>query len=220
MKRLLAFIAFPVVLAAGLVGLSGARQSAAAAPRSGSGCILGIICFPGGSSSPAPGSSSPAPAPSPTSAGASPTADPSGGPGPSPTAGPASSPASAPSPGSGPPCGPTAPGSPSASGSAAPGQRKAAAKRAAVTGGLVASEAGSVLTAGSATRTGFAYQGNVDMPVAGGGTVTMMKFTADSITLAGGVTDFVFNDTATTVTTSPTLAFSGGVTLYATRLSG
>jgi hypothetical protein len=68
--------------------------------------------------------------------------------------------------------------------------------------------------------TGFVYQGNVDMPVAGGGTVTMMKFTADSITLAGGVTESVTQDGITTVTTSPTLAFSGGVTLYATKLSG
>ncbi len=86
--------------------------------------------------------------------------------------------------------------------------------------GLVAAAASSVLTAGSATMTGFAYQGNVTMPVAGGGTVTMMKFTADSMTLAGGVTDSVTQDGGTTATSSPTLAFGGGVTLYAARLSG
>jgi hypothetical protein len=84
----------------------------------------------------------------------------------------------------------------------------------------VLSAATSVLTAGSATMTGFTYRGNVDMLVAGGGTVTMMKFTADSMTLADGVTDSVTQDGVTTVTTSPTLAFSGSVTLYATKLSG
>jgi len=66
----------------------------------------------------------------------------------------------------------------------------------------------------------FAYAGNVTLPVGGGGSVSMMKFTADSITLAGSVTDTVTQSGTTTVTSSPTLAFSGGVTLYATKLTG
>jgi hypothetical protein len=77
-----------------------------------------------------------------------------------------------------------------------------------------------VLTAGSATLTHFAYAGNVTLPVGGGGSVSMMKFTADSLTLAGSVTDTVTEGGSTTVTSSPTLAFSGGVTLYATKLTG
>ena len=77
-----------------------------------------------------------------------------------------------------------------------------------------------MLTAGSATLAHFAYAGNVTLPVGGGGSVSMMKFTADYITLAGGVTDTVAQGGTTTVTSSPTLAFSGGVTLYATKLTG
>jgi hypothetical protein len=77
---------------------------------------------------------------------------------------------------------------------------------------------------GSATLANFSYVGNVTMPVAGGQPVQMMEFTADSITLAGGVTDSVTQvspaGTATTVTSTPTMTFSGSVTLYATQLSG
>jgi hypothetical protein len=58
------------------------------------------------------------------------------------------------------------------------------------------------------------------VPVAGGGTVTMMKFTADSIALASGVTDTVTEGEANTATSSPALTFSGGATLYATKLCG
>jgi hypothetical protein len=233
MNRRPALTALAVVLAAGLVGLSGARQSAAAAARPGSGCILGIICLPTGSPSPTPSQSPltpsqspPAPGPPPTSGGLSPTGSPSGAPGPASSAGPAPSPGPAssagpaPSPGPASSAGPAASPSPSASGTAPAGKENAAVKHAAVTAGLVASAAGSVLTAGSATMTGFAYQGNVDMPAGGGGTVTMMEFTADSIALAGGVAESVTQDGITTVTSSPALAFSGSVTLYATRLSG
>ena len=81
----------------------------------------------------------------------------------------------------------------------------------------MASAATEVLTAGSATLAHFAYAGNVTLPVGGGGSVSMMKFTVDSITLADGVTDTVAQGGTTTVTSSPTLAFSGGVTLYATQ---
>jgi hypothetical protein len=76
-----------------------------------------------------------------------------------------------------------------------------------------------VLTAGSAALTGFTYQGNVNMPVAGG-TEAMMKFTADSVDLSGGVTVVVTQDGTTVTTDSATQAFSDGVTLYATKLSG
>jgi hypothetical protein len=56
--------------------------------------------------------------------------------------------------------------------------------------------------------------------VAGVCPTRMMKFTATSITLAGGVTATVTQNRATTVTTSPTLGFGGSVVLYATQLSG
>ena len=111
-------------------------------------------------------------------------------------------------------------GGSSASGTAKANGKKAAQKNASADPGLVASAATEVLTAGSATLAHFAYAGNVTLPAGGGGSVSMMKFTADSITLAGGVTDTVAQGGTTTVTSSPTLAFSGGVTLYATKLTG
>jgi hypothetical protein len=86
--------------------------------------------------------------------------------------------------------------------------------------GLVASTSASVITAGSATLNGLAYQGAAKVPVAGGGTQTMMKFTLTSLTLSGNVTATVTENGAQTVTQGTTLAFTGGVTLYATRLSG
>ena len=86
--------------------------------------------------------------------------------------------------------------------------------------GLEASISPSVITAGSATLNGLAYQGTVRMPVAGGGEQTMMVFTLNSLTLSGNVTATVTENGQSTVTQSSSLAFSGGVTLYATKLSG
>jgi hypothetical protein len=77
-----------------------------------------------------------------------------------------------------------------------------------------------VLTAGSATLTDFKYQGITSVPVAGGGAEQVLEFTASSTTLAGGVTVSVTQDGLTTATSSPTLGFSGGMTLYATELCG
>lgn len=84
---------------------------------------------------------------------------------------------------------------------------------------FAASLATSVITAGSATLNGLSYQGTAKVPVAGG-TQTMMKFTLNSLTLSGNVTATVTENGQTTVTQSSSLAFSGGVTLYATKLSG
>jgi hypothetical protein len=225
MNRLLALSALPLVLAAGMLGASGTHRLAVAAAQPSPTCVLVIVCLPGSSSSPTPSPSSPAPTPSPTSASPSPTsASPSPtSASPSPTASPSASPGPVPSPSGGGP-GPTGSGMPSASPSPSPSpsasRKRAAAKLAAATPGLVASSATTVLTAGSATLAGFTYAGNVDMPVAGGGTVTMMEFTADSMTLAGGVTDSVTQLGLTSQTSSPELDFGGSVTLYATSLSG
>jgi hypothetical protein len=110
---------------------------------------------------------------------------------------------------------------PSASGSAKPRSRKdVTEKRAAATAGLVVAGATTVLSAGSATFTNLVFAGNVNMPVAGGGTVAMMKFTADSITLSGDVSFSVAQDGITVVQSGDTFDFSGGVTFYATQMSG
>ena len=189
-QRMLAIAALPAIVLAGLLGAPSAHAARAASQPSGGNCILFVICLPSPTSTPTP-----APSPAPTG-----TASPQ------PSAG--------------------APGSSPAGGH--PGKRRAARRRAGVGGGLVAATATSVITAGSATLDHLAYQGAANVPVARGGTVRMMKFTATSITLSGDVTASVTEHGAggqdgagvTTLTTSPTLAFSGDVVLYATRLSG
>jgi hypothetical protein len=197
-QRMLAIAALPAIVLASVLGAPGARAATASAGGSGGSCILFIICLPSPTStpSPSPGSSA-SPQPSPGSPG---------------------------------------PGSPSGS-TGHRGKRGRAGRRADAGDGLVAATATSVITAGSATLDHLVYQGAASVPVAGG-TVRMMKFTAASITLAGGVTATVTQggtgekgevggkgevsgtESVTTLTTSPTLAFTGSVVLYATRLSG
>jgi len=194
-RRPFTVTALSLALVAGILGTAGAGgASAATRSQPAQTCILGI-CF-GLTSSPTPApsaSSSASPNPLPLPSVSLPVG----------TSLPASLPAG-----------------PSASGTAKANGKKAAQKNATADPGLEASEATEVLTAGSATLAHFAYAGNVTLPVGGGGSVSMMKFTADSITLAGDVTDTVTQGGTTTVTSSPTLAFSGGVTLYATKLTG
>ena len=220
MKRLLAAAAVPTLLAAGLSGVIGSQHSAAAAPLASQGCVLGIICLPSpsptptstpsSSATPSPSAPTPTPAPS-TSTSApepSPTAgDPSATPSPSVSPSVSSSPASS---------DPAAAPTPTASGTAV---RKAVRKLdAAAPGGLVASDATWTMTASSADMTGFTYQGNVSLPMAGGGTVEMMEFTASSAVFSAAVT--AINQDGATVTENDTSFTASGVTLYATQLSG
>jgi hypothetical protein len=193
--------ALPVVLAAALVAVTGARP-AAAAPLSGQGCIFIIFCFPSPSSSPTP-------APSPSSA--SPA---TGTPAPSPSL-------SLPLPGlSGSPSATAPAGAGSGSAKASPDASPSSTpKNAAGPSGLVASDATAVLTAGTANITGFHFVGNVSVATAAG-SQKMMEFTADSIDLSGTVTVKVTQDGVTVTTVSATQDFSDGVTLYATELSG
>jgi hypothetical protein len=190
-RRPLTVTALSLALVAGILGTVGAGgASAATRSQPAQTCILGICFGPTSSPTPAPSASSSA------------------------------SPNPLPLPSVSLPVGTSLPAGPSASGTAKANGKKAAQKNASADPGLVASAATEVLTAGSATLAHFAYAGNVTLPAGGGGSVSMMKFTADSITLAGGVTDTVAQGGTTTVTSSPTLAFSGGVTLYATKLTG
>jgi hypothetical protein len=68
--------------------------------------------------------------------------------------------------------------------------------------------------------TDFQYVGNVSMPVSGGTTEEMMEFTASSADLSGDVTVSVTQGGLTTDTSSPSLGFGDGMTLYATKLCG
>jgi hypothetical protein len=203
-RRPLALTALSLALAAGTLAVTGVQQANAATTAPGQTCILGICFGPSSSPTPTPSttpsaSASSNPVPLPSVSLPLPTVDPSG---------------VLPST-SGNPLG-SVTGSPSASGKA----KTAAQKSAAGDPGLVASAATEVLAAGTATMTGLNYQGNVNVPLASGGTVAMMKFTADSIALASGVTDTVTQGGSSSVTSSPTLTFSSGVTLYATKLCG
>jgi hypothetical protein len=92
-------------------------------------------------------------------------------------------------------------------------------KTAAGTPGVKASTATSVIVAGSATLDGMSYQGTAQVPTASG-TLTMMRFTMSSLTLTGGVRAAVTQNGQATVTSNSSLDFSGGVVLYATKLSG
>ena len=190
MRRPLTVTALSLALVAGILGTVGAGGASAATRSQPAQTCILGICF-------GP-TSSPTPAPSASSS---------------------ASPNPLPLPSVSLPVGTSLPAS-SASGTAKANGKKAAQKNASADPGLVASAATEVLTAGSATLAHFAYAGNVTLPAGGGGSVSMMKFTADSITLAGGVTNTVAQGGTTTVTSSPTLAFSGGVTLYATKLTG
>jgi hypothetical protein len=191
-RRLLTVTALSLSLVAGILGTVGADgASAATKSQPNQVCILGICFGPTSSPTPVPSASSSSPNPLPLPSVSLPV-------------------------GTSLPAGVT----PSASRTAKASGTKAAQKNASADPGLAASAATEVLTAGSATLAHFAYAGNVTLPVGGGGSVSMMKFTADYITLAGSVTDTVTRSGTTTVTSSPTLAFSGGVTLYATKLTG
>jgi Family of unknown function (DUF6114) len=153
-------------------------------------CILLILCLPVATPSP-----SPSPSPTPTATQAAPA---SAGAGTGTSAGRGRTPR---------------PGT-TASGRRASGRRTAVGSP-----GLEASTATSVIVAGAATLDGLSYQGTAQVPTARG-TVTMMKFTMSALTLTGGVIATVTQNGQTTVTTNSSLDFSGGVVLYATRLSG
>ena len=205
---LAALLAFATAAAAVLTGAG--RASAAedhpAQAQSGQGCILFVICSP--SSSPSP---SPSPSPSKSSGGGSlpiPNVLPSIGSGlPTSVGGLGGTGSSTGTPG--------APGSPGGS-SPAKGPNN---KKAQGTQGLVVGSEPSAITAGSATLDGLAYQGTVAMPVSGGGTVTMMKFTMTSQQLSD--LDLTVAGAGGSLGTAATSAsFSGDVVLYATKLTG
>lgn len=218
MRRLAALAAVPL-LAAGLVAFTGGHALAAAQadqPTAGQQCILIIFCLPSpGGATPSPGSSAAA-LPSPSVSATVPSGVPSSA-APTPTTGAtgtpsASAPADAtPSAGS-----PSPADSPSPTGSASPTPTQP--KDATAASGLVVPNVTWTMTVGSATMNGFVYKGNVDLPLAGGGTIQMMEFTVSSMTMSNVVTKISENGQTGTETDA---SFSAsGVTLYATQLTG
>ena len=191
MKRL-APLAGVALLAAGLIGFTGMGASAApqaAQPTPSQTCVLIIICFP---ASPSSSSSAPAAPSLPTPS--IPVPNPSGL---------ASAARSAVS---------------GLSSSGRPSPSATTPRDATAAPGLVVSNATWTMTVSSATMTGFTYKGNVNLPLAGGGTVKMMEFTVESMTMTHAVTQ-ITEDGQTGTETDASFSASG-VTMYATRLSG
>lgn len=210
MKRL-APLAVIALLAAGLTGFTGIRASAdprAAQPTPSQTCILIIICFP---APPSPSPSSPAAPPLPLPSPSLPTPSP-----PLPT--PSLPVPSVPVPG---PSGLASAARSAVRGLSSSGRPSSSAttpRDATAAPGLVVSGVTWTMTVNSATMTGFTYKGNVSLPVAGGGTVQMMEFTVDSMTMTHAVTQITEGGQTGTETDA---SFSAsGVTMYATRLSG
>jgi hypothetical protein len=196
--RLLAVLAVLLLAAATqMTGRASAAEATPARPAAGQGCILFVICTP---SAPSP-STSAAPSPSPSaSGGALPL------PGILPSAG-----------GNG-----LLPGVPGSLGKIAgisPGSKAANNKAAGATQGLMVASSPSAITATSATLDGLSYRGTVSMPVNGGGTLKMMKFTMSSQALSG-LTLTATGAGTTLVSSAASATFSGNVVLYATKLSG
>ena len=65
---------------------------------------------------------------------------------------------------------------------------------------------------------GFVYKGNVNLPLAGGGTIQMMEFTVSSMTMSN-ITTLISENGQTGKETDAGFTASG-VTLYATSLTG
>lgn len=216
MRRLAGLAIGPLLLTAAFLGFTGLPASAASQakqPAPSQTCILIIICTPS-SSSPAPSSSSATPAPS-TS-----TSHPTSSASPTPTQGPTSTPTGPGSPS--PTGGPTPTGSPSKSGS--PGatgthKRKAVTpKDASAEPGLVVPNVTWTMTVDSATLSVFTYKGNVNLPLAGGGTIQMMEFTVSSMSMSNITT--LISESGLTGRETDAGFTASGVTMYATKLSG
>lgn len=218
MRRLAALAAAPLLLAAGLMAFGGGHASAAAQatqPTPSQTCILIVLCIP----------SSPSPAPTPSSSSTAPSAAPSPSASAAPsTPGTATSTAPAPTratgtPGASASAGATpSAGSPSPTGSRSPSPSPTQPKNASAAAGLVVSNVTWTMTVGSATMNGFVYKGNVNLPLAGGGTIQMMEFTVDSMTMSNAVTQISENGQTGKETDA---SFSAsGVTMYATQLTG
>jgi hypothetical protein len=214
-RRLAALAAAPLLLAAGLMAFGGGHASAAAQatqPTPSQTCILIVLCIP----------SSPSPAPTPSSSSTAPSAAPSPSASAAPsTPGTATSTAPAPTRATGTPGASASAGATPSAGSPSPtgpSPSPTQPKNASAAAGLVVSNVTWTMTVGSATMNGFVYKGNVNLPLAGGGTIQMMEFTVDSMTMSNAVTQISENGQTGTETDA---SFSAsGVTMYATQLTG
>jgi hypothetical protein len=130
-----------------------------------------------------------------------------------------------PSPSPGRPGGSPSPGplplpAPGSSGASPPGHRRAPAPRKRASApGLLAAAVPAELTAGSALMRGLSYDGVATVPTASGPR-RMLKFSMNSLTLAGGVRLTVSAGSSSFATGNSSVRATGHVVLYATRISG
>ena len=218
-QLMLAVAALPAIMLASVLGVPGARAATAAPEGSGGSCILLIICLP----SPTPTPTTPAPSPSP---GASAAPQPSAG-----------------TPGSAPAAGHPGRRRAAQRHAGAGGGLVAATATSVITAGsatlvhLAYQGAANVPAAGGGTvrmmkftATSVTLSGDVTASVtqlgpggeggAGGKGSAGGKDDANGKSSANGKGGAGGAGRLTTLTTSPTLTFSGDVVLYATRLSG
>lgn len=189
------YAAFPVVLVS-LAGLLHGSPAAAAGP---SFCLPGVPPIP---------ILNPCPSPSPGGGGGTGSQSPTPSPSPSPSG--SASPSPSPS--------PSASGSPSPAPSTSPGPSRSPKPRYGTAPAFAVATAPSSLTASSALITGFAYDGTVDVRTTTG-TVRLMQFSMSSLSLTS--INLTTSQSGTAITTrAPSLALSGDVVLYASKLSG
>jgi Family of unknown function (DUF6114) len=86
-------------------------------------------------------------------------------------------------------------------------------------GGQYAAAASSTLTAASAALTGLSFDGVAKVPTARG-TVSMLKFSMESMALSGGAVLTYSADGHSIVTRASSLGFIGHIVLYTTKISG
>jgi Family of unknown function (DUF6114) len=140
---------------------------------------------------------------------------------PSPSPSPATSTSSSSSPSPSPTLSPSPTASPSsADPSASPSSEPQRVRKLAAAPALAVSQAQSNLTAGSAHLAGLSYDGVAKVPTADGGSVAMLKFSMSSMTLSDGTKLTISEGGVTTVTSSPSLDFTGNIVLYTTKISG
>lgn len=78
----------------------------------------------------------------------------------------------------------------------------------------------SAFTAGVATFSGLSYEGVSQIPTPGGGKTPMLKFAMTSVTLTGATIQFAVVAGAPVSISASSLGFTGGVVLFATKISG
>lgn len=85
---------------------------------------------------------------------------------------------------------------------------------------LVVSRVPTNISASSQTVNGFDYSGVVTLPTADGGSIRVLRFTSDTVDIAGIKEQVTVNGATMTITAGTTVKLSGNVELYVLEQSG